>query len=212
MAQLFRKTFFPSPPDTELSNTESASYHVSITMPPITTREAEEAFIKSAPLKAPGPDGITTRVLQIASPWIRDHLTNVFNQSLFLGYHSKHFRQSTTVVFSKPGRDNYTIPEAYRTIALLNTTGKIMEARIAKRLSYIAETYSLLPDTHMDGRKLRSAEHPLYLIIDKIYDRWNAETGKVMRWLSQSSGRPLVPLSSRQTNSSLPTLHGQEQE
>ncbi|RKL20549.1 hypothetical protein BFJ72_g15022 [Fusarium proliferatum] len=148
-------------------------------MPPITTSEVKEAIEESAPLKAPGPDGITNRALQIASPWIKDHLTRIFNQSLTLGYYPQHFRQSTTVILKKPGKDNYTIPKAYRPIALLNTTGKVMEAIMAKRLSYIAETHGLLPDTHMGGRKLRSTEHALHLIIDKIYDAWNAGSGKV---------------------------------
>jgi len=56
-------------------------------MPTITTREVEEAIEESAQLKAPGPDGITNRALQIASTWIRDHLTKIFNQSLTLGYY-----------------------------------------------------------------------------------------------------------------------------
>ncbi|KAG6979043.1 RNA-directed DNA polymerase from mobile element jockey [Fusarium oxysporum f. sp. conglutinans] len=172
-AELLRKTFFPVPPDTDLEDIENANYPAPTAMPPITTREIEEAIDEAAPLKAPGPDGITNKALQIASPWIKHHLTKIFNQSLTLGYYPEHFRQSTTVVLRKPGKDNYTVPKAYRPIALLNTTGKIMEAVIAKRLSYLAETHNLLPDTHMGGRKLRSTEHALHLIIDKIYAAWN---------------------------------------
>jgi ribonuclease HI len=178
-AELLRKTFFPVPPDTDIEDIENANYPAPTAMPPITTREIEEAIEEAAPLKAPGPDGITNKALQIASPWIKHHLTKIFNQSLALGYYPEHFRQSTTVVLRKPGKDNYTVPKAYRPIALLNTTGKIMEAVIAKRLSYLAETHNLLPDTHMGGRKLRSTEHALHLIIDKIYDAWNTGSGKV---------------------------------
>ncbi|KAH7462407.1 hypothetical protein FOMA001_g18559 [Fusarium oxysporum f. sp. matthiolae] len=178
-AELLRKTFFPVPPDTYIEDIENANYPAPTAMPPITTREIEEAIEEAAPLKAPGPDGITNKALQIASPWIKHHLTKIFNQSLTLGYYPEHFRQSTTVVLRKPGKDNYTVPKAYRPIALLNTTGKIMEAVIAKRLSYLAETHNLLPDTHMGGRKLRSTEHALHLIIDKIYDAWNTGSGKV---------------------------------
>jgi hypothetical protein len=54
-----------------------------------------------------------------------------FNQSLLLGYCPTHFRESTTVVLRKPGKDNYTTPKLYRPIALMNTTGKIMHAVIA---------------------------------------------------------------------------------
>jgi exonuclease III len=158
-AELLRKTFFPVPPDTDIEDIENANYPAPAAMPLITTREIEEAIEEAAPLKAPGPDGITNKALQIASPWIKHHLTKIFNQSLTLGYYPEHFRQSTTVVLRKPGKDNYTVPKAYRPIALLNTTGKIMEAVIAKRLSYLAETHNLLPDTHMGGRKLRSTEH-----------------------------------------------------
>ncbi|KAF5669922.1 reverse transcriptase [Fusarium denticulatum] len=178
-AELLKKTFFPVPPETNLEDIENADYPVPIAMPPITTREIEEAIEESSPLKAPGPDGITNRALQLASPRIKHHLTKIFNQSLNLGYYPKHFRKSTTVVLRKPGKDNYTVPKAYRPIALLNTTGKVMEAIIAKRLSYIAETHDLLPATHMGGRKLRSTEHALHLIIDKIYDAWNTGQGKV---------------------------------
>jgi hypothetical protein len=54
-----------------------------------------------------------------------------FNQSLLLGYCPTHFRESTTVVLRKPGKDNYTTPKLYRPIALMNTTGMIMHAVIA---------------------------------------------------------------------------------
>ena len=62
----------------------------------------------------------------------------IFNQSLHLGYCPAHFRESTTVVLRKPGKDNYAAPKSYRPIALMNTIGKIMDAVIARRLSYLA--------------------------------------------------------------------------
>ncbi|KAF5232692.1 hypothetical protein FANTH_12863 [Fusarium anthophilum] len=168
-AELLKKTFLLVLPETDLEDIENADYPAAIAMPPITP-EIKEAIEESFPLKALGPDGITNKALQIASPWIKKHLTKTFNRSLTLGYYPKHFRQSTTVVLRKSGKDNYTVPKAYRPIALLNTTGKVMEAVTAKRLSYIAETHDLLPATHMGGRKLRYAKHALHHIIDKIYD------------------------------------------
>ncbi|KAK4071132.1 hypothetical protein Purlil1_13494 [Purpureocillium lilacinum] len=178
-AELFRKVFFPKPPDANLDDIDSAVYIDQISLPPIAEQEVEDAIRNAAPLKAPGPDGIVNRALQIASPWIRQHLTRIFNQSLSLEYCPQHFRNSTTVVIRKPGKDNYTVPKAYRPIALLNTLGKVMDAIIATRLSYIAETYQLLPATHMGGRKLRSTEHALHYIIDSIYDAWNKGGGMV---------------------------------
>ncbi|KAJ6436839.1 reverse transcriptase [Purpureocillium lavendulum] len=169
-AELFRKAFFPKPPEANLEDIDNAVYADPINLPQIAEQEVEDAIRNAAPLKAPGPDGIVNRALQIASPWIRQHLTRIFNQSLSLGYCPQHFRNSTTIVIRKQGKDDYTIPKSYRPIALLNTIGKVMDAIIATRLSYIAETYQLLPATHMGGRKLRSTEHALHYIIEKIYD------------------------------------------
>jgi hypothetical protein len=53
---------------------------------------------------------------------------------------------------------------------LMNTTGKIMDAVIARRLSYLAETHHVLPPTHMGGRKMRSTEHALHAVTHKIYE------------------------------------------
>jgi len=65
----------------------------------------------------------------------------------------------------KLGKDNYTTPKAYRPIALLNTIGKIMDAIIARRLSYLVEKYLVLSNMHMGGRKLRSMEHTLHMVV-----------------------------------------------
>jgi hypothetical protein len=74
------------------------------------------------------------------------------------------------VVLRKLGKDDYTALKSYRPIALINTTGKIMDAVIARQLSYLAETYYVLPPTHIGGRKMRSTKHALYAVTKKIYE------------------------------------------
>jgi hypothetical protein len=133
----------------------------------------------ASPLKAPGPDGITNRALQAGVAQLAPHLTRIFNQSLRLEYCPAHFRESTTVVLRKPGKDDYTLPKSYRPIALMNTTGKIMDAVVAKRLSYLAETYYVLPPTHIGGRKMRSTKHALHAVTKKIYKAWDHKTSQV---------------------------------
>jgi ribonuclease HI len=178
-AELFRQTFFPAPPKADLEDIQNAQYPDQIVMPKVTEKEVQDAIKAASPLKAPGPDGISNRALQAASNLLAGHLTRIINQSLKLGYCPKHFRSSTTVVLRKPGKDNYTIPKAYRPIALLNTMGKIMDAVIARRLSYLVEEFQLIPDMHMGGRKLRSTEHALQTVIQRIYDAWNRGKGQV---------------------------------
>jgi len=61
----------------------------------------------------------------------------------------------------------------------MNTIGKIMDVVIAQRLNYIAETYHVLPSTHMGGRKMRSTEYALHIVTNKIYEAWDKKTSEV---------------------------------
>jgi hypothetical protein len=54
-AEVFRKTFFPSPPEAEIGDIEDATYPDRIAMPPITEQEVERALQEAAPLKGPAP-------------------------------------------------------------------------------------------------------------------------------------------------------------
>lgn len=173
-AQLFRETFFPTPPEADLQDIDEAAQHNQVTFPDITEREVRQAIAATPPIKAPGPDGIINKVLHTIAHQITPHLTRVFNQSLRIGYCPLHLRQSTTAVIRKPDKDDYTAPKAYRPIALLNTVGKLMDAIIAKRISYATEAYQLLPSTHIGGRKGRSTDHAVHIITEKIYEAWNS--------------------------------------
>ena len=76
------------------------------------------------------------------------------------------------MVLKKPGKPDYSAPGAYRPISLLNTLGKILEAVIARRLSFWAETYKLLPDTQFGGRPGRNTEQALLVLANAIDRAW----------------------------------------
>ena len=76
------------------------------------------------------------------------------------------------MVLRKLGKDNYTQPKLYRPIALLNTLGKALEAILANRLTYLADTYHLLPSGHTGGRKLTSTDHAIHLLLQSIHKAW----------------------------------------
>jgi hypothetical protein len=96
----------------------------------------------------------------------------LFNACLQQGYCPRHFKETTTVVLRKEGKDDYSQPKAYRPIALLNTLGKVMEAIVANLLAYLADTYDLLPKRHKGGRKLTSTEHALHLLLQQFHLAW----------------------------------------
>lgn len=91
-----------------------------------------------------------------------------------LAYVPKSWRTAKIVALKKPGKSDYTIPKAYRPISLLPTISKALEAIVATRLSYLAERYSLLPTNHFGGRKQRSCEQALDVLIEKILEAWRA--------------------------------------
>lgn len=47
-----------------------------------------------------------------------------------------------------------------------------MEAIIANRLTYMADTYQLLPSRHTGGRKLASTEHAMHFLLQRIHQAW----------------------------------------
>lgn len=136
-----KATFFPTPPELDLQDIYGAKYRDQILVPDNMEREVLQAIVSAPPMKAPGPDSIINRALHIIAAQLALHLTRIYNWSLRLGYCPAHFRQSTTIVLKKPGKDDYTVPKAYRPIALLNTIGKLIDSIIARRISYITETY-----------------------------------------------------------------------
>jgi len=72
-------------------------------------------------------------------------------------------------MLKKPEKSDYTNPSAYRSIALLNTLGKVLEAVISNRIKFITERYDLLSDTQYGARTNRATETALQQIIEKIH-------------------------------------------
>lgn len=72
--------------------------------------------------------------------------------------------------------------KAYRPISLLPTLGKIVEAVMARRLSYWAETHHMLPDSQFGARPRRSCQQALTLLVEEIMAAW--KNNKVVSMVS----------------------------
>jgi hypothetical protein len=99
-------------------------------------------------------------------------ITNIFTASIELGFYPTQWKRALIAVLRKPGKPDYSIPGAYRPISLLNTLGKLLEAVMAKRLSYYAETHGLLPNTQFGGRPGRNTEQALLVLANAIDRAW----------------------------------------
>jgi ribonuclease HI len=155
-----------------LSDIPSSPAYLPLPPQPLIITELDTALVRMSPNKAPGADNIPVLVLQKIWPAIRQPLYSIFKVCFRIGYYPKQWREAVTLILRKPGRPDYAAPNAYRPIALLCTMGKILEAIIAHRLSYLADLYGLLPNTHIGSRPGRSTEDGIVSITEYIKHEW----------------------------------------
>ncbi|SNX85028.1 uncharacterized protein MEPE_03736 [Melanopsichium pennsylvanicum] len=141
--------------------------HRSMPWPDFTGPEVLAQIRRASPLTAPGPDGIPWMVLQkISAHWegLGTVLASLFNHCVAVGYHPSVWKTATTVVIRKPGKPDYRAPNAYRPISLLNTTAKLLEGLVSRRILHAAEELPLLPPAHYGGRPKRATQDALLAI------------------------------------------------
>lgn len=173
--ELFKDTFFPAPPDADLTDINGAVYPTPYEDSPVITVKEVRAAIKAPnAFKAPGWTGIPHFVLQLALPTIETTITQLFQACVDIGYHPQAFKRAITVVLRKPQKESYAKPKSYRPIALLDTLGKALEKVLAQRLSNLAELHKLLPKYQMGARKGRDTIAALELIVEQTHTIWNS--------------------------------------
>lgn len=173
------KVFFPVPPSIAEPSPQVPPCSTDLPCPPLSKEEVRQALLRPRPHKAPGPSGIPNFILRISSKLLMPLLHPLFNYCFFRGICP--FKDSTTVVLKKPGKDDYGKAKSYRPIALLETISKIIESAIAERMSYYVETYKLLSEDHIGARKTRSTEHAIHRLLERIYKAHGAaDTGEFL--------------------------------
>jgi len=169
-ARVFLESFFPDVDEPEAGpdsgGMEELEWH------PLTEVEIERVLKAAKGKKAPGIDGLPMLAWKNLWTYISGIIFQIFNASIDLGYYPRQWKMASIIVLRKPGKTDYTVPEAYRPISLLNTLGKLLEAVMAKRLAYWAESHHLLPDTQFGGRAGRTTEQALLILANAIDRAW----------------------------------------
>jgi ribonuclease HI len=172
-AQTFMDSFFPPMAPAEGEPTTEAS--VELPWQPISVTEVYRSLRSAKGSSAPGEDGLPMLVWKRLWRHLGYLITGIFAASIELGYHPQKWRSACIVVLRKPGKPDYSLPGAYRPISLLNRLGKLLEAVMAKRLSYLAEHHGLLPDTQFGGRPGRTTELALLILTNAIDRAWHGQ-------------------------------------
>ena len=121
--------------------------------PAISQKEIWDALRPTTNGSAPGPDHVTWRHLKLALsiPETDTAVMTLFNKVCATGVWPSHFKQSVSVIIPKPNKPDYTIPKAYRPIALLNTLGKLLTKILANRLQHDAAEFGILHRDQFGG-------------------------------------------------------------
>ncbi|KAF8644267.1 hypothetical protein AX14_009444 [Amanita brunnescens Koide BX004] len=127
--------------------------HPERSFPLISLKELWDALRPTTNSSAPGPDHVTWRHLKLALsiPDTDAALVRLFNNVCREGTWPLHFKDSYSVIIPKPNKPDYTIPKAYRPIALLNTIGKLLTKILANRLQHDAAEFGLLHRDQFGG-------------------------------------------------------------
>jgi len=110
---------------------------------PITDEEVSCNLACTSNKSAPGPSGITYKLLKWCHMAAPSRLTSLFNAATTLGHHPWHC--TTIIPILKPGKIYYQVVKAYRPISLLECCGKLLEHIMSKRILLDSARYNLLP-------------------------------------------------------------------
>ena len=117
--------------------------------------EVERKVFALSSWKAPGDDGLPAMVWKQIWPVVKEKVLYLFQTSLATGILPTQWKEAKIIPLKKPEKGNYTIANAWRPISLLPTLGKILESVVAERISYLTETFGLLPTS--ENRPLSDA-------------------------------------------------------
>lgn len=170
-ASVLLEGFFPPLPE-HIDPEPASQDRPPLGMEVISKEEIYQAIQKTSLMKAPGSDNLPTMVWKQLWPVLHDDITCLFNRSLDQGILPSQWREAKIIPLRKPAKADYTVPRAWRPISLLSTLGKVLEAVLADRISYMVEEYGLLPDNHFGARKRRSTEQALTILQEQVYKAW----------------------------------------
>ena len=100
-----------------------------------------------------GSDEISNELLKMLTNMIFSHLITLFNACVKHEIHSVKYKKAKTIALRKSEKENYSKPDIYRSIALLNMIDKVLKVIMILRLSNLAERFMLLLSTQMKERK-----------------------------------------------------------
>jgi hypothetical protein len=93
----------------------------------VTEQAVELAMCSQSVKKAPGPDKLSFGAIRRLLRLDQERIVRLTNAAILTGRHPVVWKRASGVVIHKPGKDDYTQLNAYRSLSLLSCIGKVVE-------------------------------------------------------------------------------------
>jgi hypothetical protein len=94
--------------------------------PQITKHEIENEVFSLKQKSAPGVDGISIELIQLAYNLLEPILSQLSNACLKISHYPTKWKVAKITVLKKPNKETYKTPKSFRAISILDTLGKIL--------------------------------------------------------------------------------------
>src|SRR5271155_3313845 len=146
------------------------------------------------PYKAPGLNGISNSVLTHCADLLTPYLGPIYRATFNVGYYPQKWRKYKMIVLRKPGQPDYTIPNAYRPIALLDLFAKLLSACVKEIWEHHVERLNLLPRSQYGGRKGRTATDAIHSLVEFTKRAWRRKQEVIILFLDIKGAFPNVAI------------------
>ena len=133
---------------------------------PTTVEEITLEIKKLNPRKSPGPDGISSKIIQMCPDIFAYNLEKIFNHYIEIGIYPEQLKQAKVIALYKKGIRHDS--NNYRPISLLSIINKLFEKIICKQLRAYAEKTKIFYILQFGFMKLSSTTLALIEFTDTI--------------------------------------------
>lgn len=131
---------------------------------------------------SPGVSQASYKIVKWAWKAAEEFIVGLAWHSVRGGHHARVFKQAIAVALRKLGKKDYSKPRAYRLITLLECLGKVIEKVVARRLTYYAGKYGLVPPEQFGGCANTATTDAMLTFTHDVHAAWSM--GKVMSGLT----------------------------
>src|ERR1700678_1885780 len=193
-SKLLHEVFFYPPPANHRVDPNYVYPEVTIEFEEVTDEQIAHKARRLNAYKAPGVNGISNAVLTHCADLLAPRLGPIFRATFKVNHYPARWKTFKTVVLRKPGKADYSIPNAYRPIALLDVFAKLLSACVKDIWEYRVEELNLLPSNQYGGREGRTATDAVHSLVDFTKQAWRRKKEVVLLFLDIKGAFPNVSI------------------